>query len=281
MSTKIYNGYALPLMSLEELTTKCSEFRDLITNPIKQIYKELYVKLLVSALDHHCAGLEKIKTDTIFITVSDFLFKEFKKSDEGYRSYVDASFSFTLFPMKDKILAMVFSEQDTLTKIFIDYFNAQSYCYYNNTDKPEEVSDLEWEQRKDDWDSVLKNYYIPALNGFHVECHNRIYHNDWTSISNNDFNTIMNFDDRVKTIAVIMIENTFLSENSLEKIEPQNAVRYLQILREYKKTAKYEIELDEKKKEVENMLIKKLTRSMFFDKISELVVFNTVDKSGK
>lgn len=264
MSTKIYNGYVIPLMSLEELTTKCAEFRKIIANHIKQIYKEIYVKLLVSALDNRCIGLQKIKTDTIFSTVNDFLYKEFERSDQGYRSYVDASFSFTLFPMKDKILAMIFSEQDTLIKIFIDYFHAQSYCYFNNTDKPEEVSDLEWEQRYNDWDSVLKNDYIPALNGFHVECHNRIYHNDWTSISDNDFNTIMNFDDRVKAVAATIIEDNFLCENG-----PVNSARFMQ-LTEYKKTGTYEIALENKKKEVENMLIKNLTKCMFFNKISEL-----------
>ena len=46
------------------------------------------------------------------------------------------------------------------------------YHYQNQVDKPESISDEEWEQRKNDWEKALGSDGIPARHGMSVQLFN-------------------------------------------------------------------------------------------------------------
>ena len=76
---------------------------------------------------------------------------------------VDFDFNVSLLPLPDKTLLIPFGENVKCQKIFKKY--TQEYGYWNNCDKPDEISDEEWEQRRHDWDIVLPGVGVPKENG--------------------------------------------------------------------------------------------------------------------
>lgn len=64
----------------------------------------------------------------------------------------DCWFVFT--PVREYFL--IIPEFPTIGKFKSEYPDfAEDYCYFNNTDMPENVSDKEWEQRKKDWNHMI------------------------------------------------------------------------------------------------------------------------------
>lgn len=54
-------------------------------------------------------------------------------------------------------------------KNIVKMYQLEEYEYYNNCDKPYNVSKKKWEQRRDDWDTVLPGIGIPSVNGITIE----------------------------------------------------------------------------------------------------------------
>ena len=74
-----------------------------------------------------------------------------------------------LFPLEDKILAMFFSQQNIFRDVWESFDQVEEYCYWNNTDKPEDISYEDWKIRGRDWDKALDYSSIPSESGLIVE----------------------------------------------------------------------------------------------------------------
>ncbi len=73
-----------------------------------------------------------------------------------------------IIPHGEDILMMYFGNHDIFREINImEYFD--DYHYQNQTDRPEEISNEEWDKRKKDWDEAIGPDYIPADHGFTKE----------------------------------------------------------------------------------------------------------------
>ena len=62
-------------------------------------------------------------------------------------------------------------------KEFSEKYGIKDYEYWNNTDKPDEISNREWNQREKDWDKALPGLGVPAQ--FGIVVNNFIYPEDY------------------------------------------------------------------------------------------------------
>ena len=190
MSTKIYNGYCLPKLTLEELMQGIAAMRKAVQASMleKQWYRQ--TELAVKWADRYVLGkMPTTETDKWenyspwsrgYCITSD-LFRESVKKGTREPSD-DYSASLQIIPTKDNMLVLVYCddyrdnkqpnalELITKTAWFKDGTVAlKPYAFWNNSDPDEDVSELEWKKRGNDWDEALGEHGIPAICGFAVQ----------------------------------------------------------------------------------------------------------------
>lgn len=190
VSTKIYNGYRLDKCSLGELQAFCMRLRDRMEPVYEMLYASKVMREAVDIADEGAllnAGLyvrKDIDKDVLkaidkpgssplysamwMVNERSYKIKETNRRDSAY----DFDCQITFIPRKDKILAMIFTEQRLLEEVFSGHLSIAAprqmhkYGYWDNSDKPDCVSEEEWDKRAQDWDDV----FIPAMSGFSVQC---------------------------------------------------------------------------------------------------------------
>lgn len=193
MSTKIYDAYKLKddydLMSLnkalsdlrKQVTGQCE---DLITNLVVRKFLKLYYITLLYEKNYSTHA----DIDTVTTTVLDRIAQQDMKSAWGYlyckitSEIADTSntsrpsgYNFynnlLLFPLKDKILAMYFGNTD-IRRFIENHDMFEDYHYQNQCDKPDDISDEEWDKRESDWNDAIGPDYIPANHGLQAQLFN-------------------------------------------------------------------------------------------------------------
>jgi hypothetical protein len=178
MSTKIYNGYKLPLMSLGSLHELLTGFRDKIKPVKERLLAKSVAKLATDFIDRHAMGDRKLSaTDAEdmlcptgnldpLIAANDWLDTRRQKvaRTKERDNEADLAVDVCLIPTNDKILALLYSERKEYIKIWTDVAGVEPYPYWNNSDEPDGLSWDEWERRGKEWDKALGDG-IPALEG--------------------------------------------------------------------------------------------------------------------
>lgn len=189
MSTTIYNGYKLPSMTAYQLAKFNKSLREEITeSSIDTFHKNLALRaansideLTLSKNDKTLAGL--LNSDVLELKVSDInsyknrsllthsyiSFKNERKLSLEHNlsgSVTDLDCEVVYIPLENKTLALFFSHNEDHLEIWENQDGVEFYGYWNNTDKDEECSDAEWEQRRIDWDEALPGLGIPSEAGF-------------------------------------------------------------------------------------------------------------------
>jgi len=82
-------------------------------------------------------------------------------------------FDLSLFPFRDEIYGISFTSQNdsTWTDLWFSKDAVEEYRYWNNTDRPKEITEAKWDQRSRAWDQILNGFgSVPAMNGFLAQC---------------------------------------------------------------------------------------------------------------
>lgn len=193
MSTKIENAYILDKnYSLYELGKIIEPLRNRFRNAFNQDISDRVLKYFLTFFNyvefcgeenirrqirndydldfHHKQVLEailnknwhealfciRLKLSQDIKRASDMLFDE-----NNYKCILQ------IYPLKDKILVLYLGRDDYVKYVkenehFIDY------SYQNQTDKPDDVSEEEWNQRESDWDEVLGAEGFVMNHGFTI-----------------------------------------------------------------------------------------------------------------
>lgn len=126
-------------------------------------------KIMENAWRMICANHAYTKTLQVYLGE---YFNEKAYEDSKSNFAIDFEFDYNcevvLFPLKDKTLLMYFGNSD-LRKVVDNLPYLSDYHYQNQTDKPENVSEEEWNQRKKDWDEALSRDGIPTKHGLTVK----------------------------------------------------------------------------------------------------------------
>lgn len=212
MSTKIFNGYSMPLCSLQELQKFSMDLRHKIQEEMLNLY---YKKILENSTFEYdkitiaSYPIQPSKGNILWKVQSKIQskFYEIERTQIRNPSF-DFSFDLSFLPIEDKILIMIFTEQDSYKQIFLSFPQTTAYPYFDNCDQPPSISDEEWKTREKEWNSALLPYDIPALQGFSVQCVNFL-----PSVFADDLETykhhIPTLEERIHKIATIQLSMLF------------------------------------------------------------------------
>jgi hypothetical protein len=177
MSTKIYNGYRIREKTLPQIQKLLHSFRDKFEKKVRTLVARKMCEIAVNVLDHR--AIRKHYSDTVggeckhnpLGFASECVRLRRKKIKET--SYRDPEFDFdcevTVLTGKDKTLALLYTEQREITKIWESMPGVKEYGYWNNTDQPEGISNKEWDARGKEWDKAL-GHRPPCEVGLSFDC---------------------------------------------------------------------------------------------------------------
>ena len=186
MSTKIYNGLRIKYMTMQELIPFSKELRAQLEPIAKEEFLKSYTKMLEEAIVfiqtgvqidsciHNYNELSALENPT-FKDVNRIIDKEIRQFIKANKSATtitesvsafDFDTSLCVFPLSRKILAVPICNNERLMNALSENENITEYGYWNNTDKPDNVSNREWNTRKSDWDKALPGIGVLRENGF-------------------------------------------------------------------------------------------------------------------
>lgn len=192
MSTKIFNGF---IINREVSTYELNEMMNIIRKEVNNTYLEIiykdFIRFTAKMLDNkYCMNKRKyntflnkelkVKENEIIYKVFTNKVKESILSEEIYNSDYDYSCSMTIHPLKDKTLLLLFSQRNEYNKLFREWDKEEKiytknkfdfideYNYYNNTDRPNNISEKDWELREKDWNNAI-GYNAPSERGMIAE----------------------------------------------------------------------------------------------------------------
>jgi hypothetical protein len=274
MSTKIYNGYCLPKLSLDNLYSLLLPFGEKIREEAKKQIITLEAKLCSVIIDDIACGIfnpkgwevegvkliyrEENKTNPI-IDVNFYLYSKSKKiKTTNYRDDIyDFSCSVSLIPISDKILALFYGEKKEYREIWEKISGVKPYSYWDNTDRPEELSDVEWSERGDEWDKALGEESIPALVSFNFDA----FCDQFPYPSSKDILPhIPSFDKRVDCVLDKVSSNYYMKINGKEKLTINNYYDFFSQFLDWQKTEEGTNRMKEMKNEVKSKLKENLTK---------------------
>lgn len=199
MSIKITNGYILPSMSLKELHNFAQTFRAQI--------RELSKKLIIERMGNMCLGYidfvrlpedRKVLFDEMYQYFKDHenmkhspLYASYQKMQEAEQRIIaekikkpeyDFFCDIVFFPMENEILAMLFAEQKSYIELFKEMPGVKPYPYWNNTDRPADLTEDQWKIRELKWKEAVGYTGVPSLEGLSVSCYNHMPFIDPNSI---------------------------------------------------------------------------------------------------
>ena len=155
MSTKIYQGFRLETTDLRKILDIINVFRP---------------KLMYLAEELFCSSIRNVMVDGK--TVSEAIgywwdrkrrLEEISRNDTVTNPY----FSLTFIPSKRYTLGIVYTAQWEWFKLWCETDGVREYGYWNNVDRPEEVSSAEWRKRSKHWD--ILGYDPVCTQGFSIE----------------------------------------------------------------------------------------------------------------
>lgn len=196
MSTKIYDAYRLPSeITLNNLTEKVFSIKkDLVYEANKELLQRT-IRKFVSVYDYcSITGKEKaLELSDVYLNSSKnstgeksivaadrgqlykymaeesynfaFIRSEIIANRGAKASWAEIKASLLVIPYKDRLLAFVIGNP-LLKDFLVNSLNLEDYHYQNQYDRPKEVSEEEWEERKLAWDEAIGPDYIPQNHGF-------------------------------------------------------------------------------------------------------------------
>lgn len=286
MSTVIMNGYLLDFKDLMQLQENMMEFRKKIEKKEKELLAKLQAKMIVNFIDD--MSLEKdvenyieerkskesyFDTDYSISFYTDWKIREKQKEIQITKRRspaYDFDCSVVIIPIKNKVLAMLYTEKEEYKKIWEKIKGVKRYYYWNNTDKPRNISEKQWEQRSNDWDEALSYKGIPSLNGFTVECKNEYMYVELKDI----IRVLPSYEERV----YIRAKQKTLQEKFNELIAPNKETpTYLLInkmneAQEWLKTEEGNMLIVKNKEYMERMLMREINKELLLMSMKNLLV---------
>lgn len=165
MSTKLYDGYKLPKMTLSVFFKKLEVLKKEMNKLVQKDYEESVIHECLEIYDHICfypesnviyprlknkANIIRIINDKIDYTNS--LFRKISHLQHFYahiQFYEYNGYMYAIPRARGKIAP--------IEKLLKKIMGAKPYGYWNNTDRPRGISAQQWKAREKEWDKVFGN----------------------------------------------------------------------------------------------------------------------------
>lgn len=234
--------------------------------------QDLSMDKILNWFDSYCGSSVEVFLNKIN------LFNDRVKITNKRQPAYDFQSEICVYPMQDKILFQAWGEVDSLLekiclsrkkvdKEFRKKYELTYYGYWNNVDKPNNVTKKEWLQRFTDWDIALPGLGVPVENGLVVDILNSEsfftnIHLGMITKGKKFFDIcIPSFDIRVEASAISYCKKTFFEkyckENGIEKAFASDVLDATSIFKEKLDNSDEELlkEIEEQKEHFSNILL--------------------------
>lgn len=178
MSTKIHHGYVIKTDDMATVLRVLDEVGTRYDKAARKYMATLTAHIIADAWDvltmRGSDAIEKIPELAVLKDSSlswyayrHILERQSKIKATGQRDpAVDFQCDVIIFPEigTGRTLALLFSENQTFKDCFLDDALVSYLGWWNNSDKPDDVTEEEWDQRGKDWDRAVGND-VPARRG--------------------------------------------------------------------------------------------------------------------
>ena len=159
MSTTIYEGRRIPLISVAEIMEK--------QKIVRERCLELYVAEVCENIVH--AHRERGVSYSKFMSILRSELAQYAR--EGFGGYyLDYHFTASFMPLGDYLMVIPFNANRKCLKVFDEVFGCEFYGYWDNTDPEDGVSEEDWEARGKEWNAALggDGYTAPIVAGVSI-----------------------------------------------------------------------------------------------------------------
>jgi hypothetical protein len=172
MSTKIYNGYRLRAASLRSVDRIINRFRARAVPVLREAAVRRIVEVAVRLIDVRALGRQ---TDAAAdeppilyatTTVGEAYRKIYTTSKRD--PYHDFDCHICVVSAKRATLALLYTENHDVTKLWERTRGVEPFPYWNNADQPEDVSPRAWRARGRIWEQAV-GHATPATCGYTTE----------------------------------------------------------------------------------------------------------------
>lgn len=181
MSTKIYTGFKFkPGTTLDAAAKQLSAIQQSLAAMLRDQVDAYFVREQVRLLDalilkSQPGFADKIElpvgllnANNIFLKVfNDFLdrTKDIERTSRRDPA-VDFKFEVVLIPVDDMVCGIYYTENRAAAELFMKSEGIEDFTFWNNTDRPDEVTKETWENRRAVWCKVFNDNPVPAEMGF-------------------------------------------------------------------------------------------------------------------
>ncbi len=96
---------------------------------------------------------------------------EKKIKASGYRDpEYDFSCHLQVLPLRGRLLALLFAEQDAYFTVLRQMAGVSPYPYWDNVDQPRGITRAQWRERGAEWREAIGPTGVPAQRGFTITC---------------------------------------------------------------------------------------------------------------
>lgn len=230
MSTKIHNG-SIVHKTFMDTYPLIEHFRKKVQMMAQEKINTEAVKLATGFYDLHTMGLDKEKTSPILraMWLINDAQNEIERTNRRNPQF-DMSCELLVFLEKNRTLVIVESEQRQFLDFWLSIPSVNEYMYFNNTDKPDKISEKDWDKRYDDWMQFLDRKdgaFFPAP-GLTVKCVNVTLP---CSMDRDDLRPLIpDFEKRVEMIAMELVydivEKELIAQHG-DKIRPSMLISHM------------------------------------------------------
>lgn len=207
MSTKIYDAYIFDIKNLQKLRDKLFKLKKGLLEEVQKHYTKECGKIMASFADaphfsdniYHT--LHNVWSLGLWNYTDAFVFKNKDRSiwtfaqmaiqEQVYRNVaysafdnftptLDFTISVTIIPYEDKLLGKFFYNNPIFSEIIKNLDYISDFSYWNNVDQPDDISNEEWDNRKNVWDAAFGDCFTFADAGF---TYNLVTHTDYSYMS--------------------------------------------------------------------------------------------------
>ncbi len=187
MSTKIHNGYRVPMTELIDARHFLEVFRARATPVFRELLAQRMATIATAHIDRRaCGGLPETglpgeapptfaanerPVSYAWGVVTDRIrrAREIWRADQLYDPACDLECTLHLVPYTDgHAYLLLYARQDAYEGVLSGMDGVEPYPYWDNTDPPDGISDAEWDARGALWDTVLPSS-VPSNHGWSLE----------------------------------------------------------------------------------------------------------------
>lgn len=180
MSTKIYDGFRFKQVTFEEIDRDIQAWRERIKTLTVETSAKIIAERVVEEIDAATSNGKELEPRILGRALVDIWDRQREIKKTGRRDpRVDLDFNLVILPDDGKFYGIFYTEQSDWSDEFRSLPWFEEFGYWNNTDKPDELTDEQWMYRREVWERIFPRFQTPAQRGYCAEC---AYTPDWSNM---------------------------------------------------------------------------------------------------